>query len=116
MRFSNETKILMFIALLVPFVLIYADEPVLIWIREFHKVNPNIDHMLRSADRVMYYGAHGTTMLVGAILIYLYGRYVNQRFLNIGKLLFIGLATSGISVQIIKHLIGRARPRITDSL
>jgi undecaprenyl-diphosphatase len=116
MRFSKKTNILIFVAVLVPLALIYADEPVLTWIREFHKVNPDIDRLLRAADKVMYYAAHGTTMIVGAILVYLYGRYVNQRFRDIGKSLFIGLAASGISVQIIKHLIGRARPRVSDSL
>ncbi len=106
----------MFIALLVPFVLIYVDEPVLTWIREFHKVNPDLDRILRAADHLMYYAAHGTTMIIGAIMVYLYGRYVDQSFQDIGKSLFIGLVASGISVQIIKHLIGRARPRISDSL
>lgn len=106
----------MAIAVLVPFVLIYADERVLTWVREFHKVNPDISRLLRAADKVMYYAAHGTTMIGGAVLVYLYGRYVNRRFLDIGKSLFIGLAASGISVQVIKHLIGRARPRISDSL
>jgi len=116
MRFSKETRIILLISILVPFVLIYVDEPVLRWIREFHKVNPDIGQLLRFGDKIMYYAAHGTTLIVGTIMVYLYGRYFDKRFQYIGKPLFIGLATSGISVQIIKHLIGRARPRISDSL
>ena len=64
----------------------------------------------------MYFGAHGTTMIVGAILVCLYGRYADQKFRDIGKALFIGLVVSGISVQIMKHIIGRARPRVSDIL
>ncbi len=116
MCFSKETKIFLAIAVLVPFVLFYADEPVLTWIRGFHKDNPDIHRLLRAVDKVMYYAAHGTTMIVGAFLVYLYGRYADQRLRDIGKSLVIGLAASGISVQIIKHIIGRARPRVSDIL
>jgi undecaprenyl-diphosphatase len=116
MRFSKETNIILALAVFVPFVLIYADERVLTWVREFHNANPDISRLLSSADKTMYYAAHGTTMIVGAILVYLYGRYVNIKVREIGKSLVVGLAASGISVQIIKHLIGRARPRVSDSL
>ena len=116
MCFSKKTKIFLAIAVLLPFVLFYADEPVLTWIRRFHNDNPDIHRLLRAADKVMYYAAHGTTMIVGAIMVYLYGRFADQRFRDIGKSLITGLAASGISVQIIKHIIGRARPRVSDSL
>ena len=95
--------------MLVPVALFYADEPVLTWIRGFHKDNPDIHRLLSAV-------AHGTTMMVGAILVYLYGRFADQRLRDIGKSLVIGLAASGISVQIIKHIIGRARPRVSDIL
>jgi undecaprenyl-diphosphatase len=113
---SKETKIFLAISALVPVVLFYVDEPVLTWIRGFHSANPDIHRLLRATDKVMYFAAHGTTMIVGAILVYLYGRFADQRFRDIGKSLIIGLVASGISVQIMKHIIGRARPRVSDSL
>ena len=36
-------------AVLVPFVLFYADEHVLTWIRGFHKDNPDIHRLLRAS-------------------------------------------------------------------
>ena len=48
MCFSKETKMLLAIALLVPVVLIYVDEPALTWIREFHRANPDIYRLLRA--------------------------------------------------------------------
>ncbi len=113
---SKKTKILIFIAVLTPFVLFYCDEWVLTSVRYFHGAHPDIDRILRSIDRVMYYAAHGTTMIAGAFLFCLFGRYVNRRFYEAGKSLLVGLIISGVSVQIFKHIIGRARPRVSDSL
>ena len=94
----------------------YLDEAALRWIREFHLVHPDIGGLLQSADRMMYFAAHGTTMIAGAAIFYLFGRYINRQFGDMATSLLIGLAASGISVQIIKHIIGRARPRVSDSL
>lgn len=116
MCFSKDTKIFLAIAVVILFVLIYVDEPALVFIREFHEANPEIGRLLRFADNVMYYAAHGTTMIFGAIMVCLYGRFINNKLWDIGKSLIVGLVTSGISVQIFKHFIGRARPRISDSL
>ncbi len=112
----KENKILISIAILTPFVLFYCDEQVLTWVRFFHDAHPDFDRILRAVDRVMYYAAHGTTMIAGAFLFCLFGRYVNRRFYKAGKSILVGLIVSGLSVQIFKHIIGRARPRVSDSL
>ncbi|MEW6213761.1 MAG: phosphatase PAP2 family protein [Nitrospirota bacterium] len=59
---------------------------------------------------------HGTTMIITAFVLYICGRLLNQRIYEVGKSLIIGFVSSGIVVQILKHLIGRARPRLTDNL
>jgi membrane-associated phospholipid phosphatase len=112
----KEDRGLVAIAVFIPICMIYLDEAALKWIREFHLVHPDIGGLLKSADRVMYFAAHGTTMIAGAAIFYLFGRYINRQFGDMAKALLVGLATSGISVQIIKHIIGRARPRVSDSL
>jgi undecaprenyl-diphosphatase len=87
------------------------------WIREFHKANPDISRILDMTDKAIYYAAHGTPLIGGALLIYFFGRYFDrQRIRQIGRTLFVGFICSGLSVQLIKHIIGRARPRITDQL
>jgi undecaprenyl-diphosphatase len=116
MRFLRENKALLLLAVPLPFFLYYGDEVVLSWVRAFHKTRPDIGQVLQSADHIMYIAAHGATLIIGALLLYLIGKYVNRKFYNVGMSLLIGLVTSGIVVQIVKHLIGRARPRITDSL
>ncbi|HMK56841.1 MAG TPA: phosphatase PAP2 family protein [Dissulfurispiraceae bacterium] len=112
----KRNELIVSLAALVPLSLIYIDEPVLTWVRTFHGANPDVSQFLRLFDKIMYYAAHGTTMIVGAFLYLLYGRYVNRELQDSGKSLLIGLVASGLSVQLLKHLIGRARPRITDSL
>ena len=116
MHFLKENKALSAIAALIPLFLFYGDEVVISYVRLFHRANPDIGQMLQTADRIMYFAAHGTTLIVGALMLYLIGRYANRKFYDIGRALLVGLVTSGIVVQIVKHLIGRARPRITDSL
>jgi len=116
MFFLKESRGLVAIAVFIPIFVFYLDEAVLKWIREFHLVHPDIGRLLQSADRAMYFAAHGATLIIGALLLCLIGKYVNRKFYNVGMSLLIGLVTSGIVVQIVKHLIGRARPRITDSL
>jgi len=116
MHFLKENKRLFFAALLIPPFLFYWDELVMTWLREFHRLHSGIAAVLQSADRVMYFAAHGTTMIAGAALLYLYSRYSNRRYYDLSGTLLIGLVSSGIFVQVVKHAIGRARPRISDSL
>ncbi len=116
MRFFKENKGLFLAAACIPPFLFYFDEPVMAWIREVHKVHPDIGSVLQTGDRLMYFAAHGTTMIAGAIIFYLFCRYIKRVHLYTAKALLIGLPAAGIGVQIVKHIAGRARPRISDSL
>lgn len=40
---------------------------------------------------------------------------MKNKLVEIGKMLFIGFWFTGIIIQVLKHLIGRARPKFTDS-
>ncbi|MEJ2696375.1 MAG: phosphatase PAP2 family protein [Candidatus Sulfobium sp.] len=93
----------------------YFDQAVVIWVRDYLKPNfgaytywldPGANHWVA-------YVSNGATLLVLSILLYLAGRVRNNKtFSDAGKFLVAGFAASGITVQIIKHLLGRARPRI----
>jgi membrane-associated phospholipid phosphatase len=106
---------LLCLAVILPF--LYFDQDVIVWIREFRNANPEMGQYFQLGDKAAYYAAHGTPLIGGTLLLYLFGRYTGrQKARSIGKVLFIGCISSGMGVQIIKHLIGRARPRITDQL
>ncbi len=116
MRFSKEIKYyLLFLAAILPVFLI--DQSVTLWFREFRNANPDITQILKYIDRAAYYAAHGTPLIGGALLIYLFGRYYDRQWtMQFGRTLLIGFISAGVSVQVIKHILGRARPRITDQL
>jgi undecaprenyl-diphosphatase len=113
---SREIKYyLLCLAAILP--IFFLDQHVIIWIREFKNANPDIAQFLQYFDKAAYYGGHGTPLITGGALLCLAGRYFGKdKIMELGKKLFIGFICSGGAGQIIKHLIGRARPRITDQL
>jgi membrane-associated phospholipid phosphatase len=112
MQFLREYKRFFYVAMILPVFFFYLDKAVILWMRNFHK-DRNIYPLFHSVDPFINFIAHGATLLILAFLIYLFGRSLNQKVCEAGRTLFIGLIASGIVVQIIKHLIGRARPRLT---
>ncbi|MBI5102837.1 MAG: phosphatase PAP2 family protein [Nitrospirae bacterium] len=56
---------------------------------------------------------HGTTAVAVIAVFYLYGMAFNARVRAVATSMFIAFMVSGISVQLLKHLIGRARPRLS---
>jgi membrane-associated phospholipid phosphatase len=113
---SKEIKCyLLCMAAIMPF--FFIDQYVIIWVREFKNANPDIARFLQYFDKAAYYGGHGTPLITGGALLYLAGRYLDKvKIMELGKKLFIGFICAGTAGQIIKHLVGRARPRITDQL
>src|ERR1035437_5065235 len=104
MRCSREIRyyLLCLAAILTVFLI---DRDVAVWFREFRNANPDITQILQYIDKAAYYAAHGTPLIGGALLIYLFGRYFDRLLTrDLGKRLFIGFICSGISVQVIKHL------------
>jgi membrane-associated phospholipid phosphatase len=98
-----------------PICFFYLDKKVILWIRDFQKGSSVMYRLLESVDPVIGFISHGTTIIVIAVMLYIFGRYVNQRLCEVGRSLFIGFISSGITAQILKHLAGRARPRLTDN-
>jgi membrane-associated phospholipid phosphatase len=106
---------LLCLAIILPF--FYFDQHMMVWIRELRSANPNTDEILRQTGRAAYFAGHGAVMIGAAALLCLAGMYFSKHQIKqLGKSLLAGFIVSGVSVQIIKHLLGRARPRITDEL
>ena len=91
------------------------DKTAILWVRDLHTYNGEFSAVLSYFDHFINIIAHGSTLIGAAFLLYVIGRKYNQQIYEIGRSLFIGLVSAGISVQVLKHLIGRARPRITDA-
>lgn len=113
MQFLKENKKLFYTVLTFPIFFFYLDRAVILWMRDFHGEKFNFYPFLESIDRLISFIAHGATLIVIAFMLYVLGKFLNQRLHNTGRSLIIAFISVGIVVQLLKHLIGRARPRLT---
>lgn len=116
MQFLKKNRIVLYIAVILPLFFFYLDKTVILWVRNFRKDNLKIYPFLESMDSLINFISHGSTLIIIALILYVSGRYLNHRFYHLGRSIFIGFISAGIVVQALKHLIGRARPRITEDL
>ncbi len=110
MRFLKENRgLLLTVCLLGP--AFYVDKAVMTWVQAHRAFQDEawyqpIDHLVKIAS-------HGTTLILLSLLVFLGTRSSRVTLSNAAKTLFIGLISSGIAVQAFKHVLGRARPRVT---
>jgi len=64
-------------------------------------------------DDAMTFLGDGKVQAAGIVLLYIVGWFTSPRIREAGKGLIIGFAASGALSQVLKHLLGRARPRVT---
>jgi membrane-associated phospholipid phosphatase len=114
MRFLKENRTLLFVFLVLPLFFFYLDGALMSQLKAVNENSPHFRFVFESIDPVMSFLSHGLTLLVAACVIYAIGRYYSERLRALGISLVLGFAASGVSAQVIKHLIGRARPRVTD--
>lgn len=112
MRSLFRSRLFYFSLLILP--ALYFDRTIVLWVKDYLKPNFDLYWLDPGANRWVAYGTNGATLVVISVLIYLGGRIrSNRTFIDAGKFLLAGFIASGITVQAIKHLLGRARPRIT---
>ena len=114
MQFLRENKILIWCSAIFVTLLFYFDKPVAIWVRTLHDRKSAM--FVRYFDIPLYFLTHGSTLIIIACLFFVAGRFYGRRFIETGKALSASFLVSGISAQVLKHLFGRARPRLTDDL
>lgn len=98
-----------------PFFILALDETIIRWVKDLHMQHGTVSSLLKAADPFIYTISHGSTLIGTSFLLYVIGRKYNHQLFEIGKSLFVGLVSAGFTVQVLKHLIGRARPWITDT-
>jgi undecaprenyl-diphosphatase len=114
MRFLKENKILIWCGVLSVTLLFYFDKPVAIWVRTIH--DRKSAEFVRYFDIPLYFLTHGAALIIIACLFFVAGRFFGRKYIETGKALAVSFLISGIAAQALKHLFGRARPRLTDDL
>lgn len=113
MHYLKEGRKLFYVAGVLPVFFIYLDKTIVLWVRGFYN-ELQIHRVFESLDPLINVAGNGATLILGAFVLCVAGKFFSQKMYIVGKSLFIGLLSSGIVVQVMKHLIGRARPRLTS--
>jgi len=95
---------------------LYLDNAAMVWVKYLHQVRPPLYAFFEVVDPLMNFLGHGATLIIGSLVLYGVARYRKGNLETLGRTLFIGLVSAGLVVQGLKHLTGRARPRLTDEL
>lgn len=110
MHFLRNHKGLILLALLlIP--AFYGDKTLITWVKE-HRAFQD-EAWYQPIEYLVKFITHGTTLIVLSLLVSLGARTWDVKLSKAAKSLFIGLITAGVVVQGFKHIIGRARPRMT---
>ena len=98
------------------FILVFLDKAIMVWLKQLNQSHAYLYVLLRHFDPFINFIGHGTTLLVASFLLFVAGKKLSGAMCYTGKALLLSFFAAGISVQVVKHLIGRARPRLTESL
>jgi undecaprenyl-diphosphatase len=93
---------------------VFVDHAVVSWVRELHEARSLLSFVLEGVNPVIAFLGHGATLITGSVVLCVGGRFLNRKAYSLGKTLLVSLLSAGVTVQLVKHLVGRARPRITD--
>lgn len=115
MPYLSENRKLFYAALALPLFFLYLDKIIVTFMRNFYQTTA-LNQLLETVGPFIRFISHGATLIFIIFLLYLSGRFFSQRLYSIGRSALIGFISAGTLVQILKHLIGRARPRLTDNL
>lgn len=116
MDFLKKNNGLLLAGLLCILLFAFRDSAIMVWMKHLDQSRSYIYMLVRKLDPFINFIGHGTTLLVAACLFFVIGKKFSAGLCYTGKALLMSFFAAGISVQLLKHLIGRARPRITESL
>ena len=113
---NNRLAVALFTLAMFALSIFYLDTLFLFWAREW-KDGKSL--MYTSVDTVYPFirdASNGLSFIAIIIGFFLLARFYNKRLYEAGTSLCIGFAATGIVAQLLKHMIGRARPKIADTL
>jgi undecaprenyl-diphosphatase len=111
MQYLRENKTLIFLALII-LPAFHFDRTIISWVRDY-SIFYSVAWNFKPIYRLINFVAHGATLITFSLALYLGAKAYSRRLSDAGRSLFIGLISAGLLVQVFKHLIGRARPRVT---
>ena len=95
--------------------LFFVDQTGVLRLREVYQVKSSLTFVLERVNPVIAFLGHGATLITGSAVLCVGGRFLSGKVYSLGKTLLISLLSAGVTVQLVKHLVGRARPRISDT-
>lgn len=101
-----RAKILFLIVLFIPLFILFFDKEVMIFIKHFQQTYLNFYQFLESLDVIMDFVYKSSFIVITIFTVY---NLLTKK--EIGKSLAFGIIAVSIVIQI-KHLIGRARPKL----
>lgn len=113
MQFLRDNFFLFLLLISIPFLILQFDREIFTTIKSIKGSSPSMEPLWQTIYLLTKWVGHGTTVVIIAIFSLIVGRLFNKNLLNAGKVMLLVYAFSGITVQLFKHLIGRARPRVT---
>jgi len=93
--------------------ILYFDKKAILWASSLDKSTSRVHMLLQCIDPVMNFISHGTILLLVAIVILVTGKYTKSNLVELGRTLIGGFIVTGITVQTLKYLAGRARPKVS---
>jgi undecaprenyl-diphosphatase len=114
MQFLKANKGSLLAVLLLPPFILYWDTAFIACMKSVHQDMPRLKSLLEPIDPFINILSHGLMLLMIALALYAIGKWRHNGLAEVGRSLIIGFCCAGLTVQILKHLIGRARPRLTD--
>lgn len=106
MPFLKTNKTLLYSVLFVlPFFCV--DKSIALWLEGY------ANNMNRFVDGAFVFISNGATLIGLSLCLYFFAGRYSQKLCSAGRSLVISMISAGVVVQILKHLFGRARPRIT---
>jgi undecaprenyl-diphosphatase len=111
MHYLRENKILIFLVFII-LPVFYFDRTIIFWVKD-HSTFYTEAGYYQAINYLMKFVTHGATLIICSLALFVCAKSYSRRLSDAGRSLFIGLVTAGLLVQVFKHLIGRARPRVT---
>jgi membrane-associated phospholipid phosphatase len=99
----------------VPLMVLILDESAVHWVRQFHIREVARGGVYPVADRALRLVTHGRNPPILILGLLAAGLLLNRRLLEPAKVLLVTYVLSGSSAQLLKHLVGRARPKVSMS-
>jgi membrane-associated phospholipid phosphatase len=116
MHFLKRNRELLAAGALLTLFLAFQDKAIMVWLKHLDQSRDSLYVLIRHFDPFINFIGHGTTLLVASVLLFIVGKKFSEVMRYTGKALLLSFFAAGMSVQLLKHLVGRARPRLTESL